>query len=437
MNATLPSVHVGPGADPAPFRPRPVESLPTMLSPARARRRIIDLLLTREPLSRAEIARLTALSKPTISSIIPQLITEGIVHEIGTGASTGGRNPILLALRSTTILVAGVELDVAGCTLFLVTLHGEQIARVDLPLASTRVETVVETVATGIEGLLDGKEPSTLLGCGIAVPGLVDPAGDTVASPTRLGWQAVPLRELLEARIGVPVFVTDRGKSAGLGELWSLGPDKPDDLVYLYLGRGVAGAIVLHRDILPGTTSTAGELGHMIIDPDGPACECGNRGCLEALVSTPAILARVQSLLATGSGEPSAAPTWVRSRDADTIAAIGEAAMAGDPLALALVGHVARWLGIALASLVNILNPSLVVLGGPVAEWGDPLIEAVVRELATRALPIPGAAVRVVTGHAHDLAVLIGATALVLQRAGELLSRPNTLTTSVGMAAPG
>lgn len=387
-----------------------------------ARRRIIDLLLARAPLSRAELARLTHLNKPTVSSVVARLIDEGIVDEIGVGTSTGGRRPILLTVRGTSRLTVGAEVDAGGCRLLLASLLGERLATADLRFATAGAAAVVETITAGIDSLFAGRDRSALLGCGVAVPGLVDPARETVDSAP-LGWEGVPLRALLEARLGAPVRVTDRGKAAGLGELWVLGKEREDDLIYLYLGRGVAGAIVLGREIHWGTSYIAGEIGHLTVDPHGPACACGNRGCLETLVSTGAILDRARRLAASGRGG-GLADRLPRLPDPDAIAAIGGAAGDGDPLALDLVAYVARWLGVAIAGLVNVLNPAVVVLGGPTAEWGEILIDGVERELGARALPLARRAVRVVAGHARELAAPLGAAALVLQQAGELLAGP-------------
>src|SRR6478609_2833195 len=281
-----------------------------------SRRQIISLLLNRGALSRADLARLTHLNKPTVSNLVARLIDEGIVREIGSGTSTGGRKPILLSIQETSRLAIGVEIDATVCRLLLVTLHGEHLVKLDMPLATPVIESVIEAIATGVEQLFIGQNRVSLLGCGVAIPGLVDRIHDTVDSPIRLGWSNVPLRSLLEARLAVPVLVTDRGKAAGLGEMWVLGKEQAHDLIYLYLGNGVAGAVVLERELHWGVSNIAGEIGHMTVDPDGPVCSCGNRGCLESLVSTSAILERAQQSLIAHPD----------SSFAHSIAAIGAAA---------------------------------------------------------------------------------------------------------------
>ncbi|HEU5330811.1 MAG TPA: ROK family transcriptional regulator [Thermomicrobiales bacterium] len=385
-----------------------------------SRRRIIDLLVAHGALSRADLARETRLSKPTISTIVAELVADGIVVEIGPGASTGGRKPILLRLGGTRRLVASVELDATTCRFLLVTLDGERLALHE-QAAPAELADLPDAIARGLDHLFVGWNRPGLVGCGVAVAGLLDLARDTVDFATRHDWRHVPLRAQLAQRLGVPVLITDRGKAAGLGELWSLGREKRDDLIYLYLGRGVAGAIVLGSAIHLGPSHTAGEIGHMVVNPAGPPCDCGRQGCLEALVSTGAMLAHARALAAEQAG-----PLAGQLRDAgddEALAAIGSAAAANEALALAVVDYAARWLGLAIANLINVLNPAVVVLGGPLAQWGAPLVAALNRQLDRQALPVPRQAVRIVTSQAGDLAAPLGAAALVLQRAGEFLAR--------------
>jgi glucokinase len=256
----------------------------------------------------------------------------------------------------------------------------------------------------------------------VAIPGLVDPAGDTVDCHSALGWRDVPLRARLAARLDMPVLVTDRGKAAGLGEMWRFGKEQAHDLIFLYLGGGVGGAILLGHEIHWGVSNLAGEIGHMTVDPNGPLCACGNRGCLETHVSTPAILRRLEDEQ-SGHPEGMGGGIDVSGMTAqEAIARIGKLATAGDPNALHVVNATSRWLGIAIAGLINALNPAAIVLGGPTAEWGEVLIEAVRREVEARTLPLTRAAVRIVTGQTGDLAPQLGAAMLVLQGAAERMA---------------
>lgn len=404
------------------------------------RRRIIELLLARGTLSRTELAIAMHLSKPTISATVAELIAEGVVQEVGVGASAVGRKPILLRLGGMGRLVVGIEIDVGVCRLVLVTLDGERLTSRELIADTGNVDALLAALVDAIDALLPGRDRQALLGCGVAVPGVVNVAEESVDCMARLGWRDVPLQALLAGRLGVPVIVTDRGKAAGLGELWYRGREKHDDLLYLYLGQGVAGAVVLDNAIHLGPTHTAGEFGHMVLDPSGPPCVCGRSGCLEAFVATGAIRARLRGALA-GSHASMVTAEDAEHADVAMVAAIGAAADHGDALACDLIAHAAYWLGIAVANLVNVLNPSLVVLGGPVARWDRRLIAPIERALDAHALPAPRRVVRVVASEAKEAAPSFGAAALMLQRAGELLASTKAATLAgvippVGFSVP-
>ena len=389
-----------------------------------ARQKIIALLLSRGRLSRAELARLTGLNKPTISNLVAGLIDDGIVGEIGSGVSTGGRRPILLEIRETSRVVVGTEIDARSCRLLLVSLSGDRLAEIAVPLGATGVDDVVDAIAAGIDALCIDRPRAALLGLGVAIPGLVNRADDTVALPAPFGWKAAPLRSLLEECLDLPVLVTDRGKAAGLGEMWVLGRERAHDLIYLYLGGGVGGAVVIGQEIHWGVSNIAGEIGHMTVDPAGPLCSCGKPGCLEALVSTRAIAERARLLAAGHPGSSPLATLDMESDPAVVVRAIGPAAGAGDRLALAMVEWTAHWIGFAIANLINVLNPGAVVLGGPTSGWGDPLLRAIEREVDRWALPLARQAVAIVIGQAGDDATTLGASALVLQQASDLLAQP-------------
>lgn len=318
---------------------------------------------------------------------------------------------MLLRLGGEGATVAGVEVGAGGCSLVLAALDGTVRARSRWACDDADAGASVARIAREVEQVCAGWHGGRIIGCGVAVAGIVDPSRDTVAS-TGLGWDAVPFRRLLAARLDLPVMVTDRGKAMALGELWAR-EERPGGLViYLYMGDGVGGALVLDGVLLSGADGTAGEFGHLSLDPAGPVCTCGNRGCLERYVSTAAILEQAGRQTAHPSGRlPSL-----------TVEGIGRAARRGDATARATVAETAAHLGGAVTGLVNALNPGAVILGGPtVQQWGDALLDTVRETVAARALPVPAQSVRILSGQAGDVVVPLGAAALIRERAGELL----------------
>ena len=392
------------------------------------RQTIIDLLLTNGELSRVDLARLTRFSKPTVSSVVAELIDEGIVREIGYGDSTGGRPPVLLRLGSTRKLIAGVEIDSQLCLIALVDLDGRVLDTVELPVSGTDLSTIVLLIQEGISQLLTHHD-SGLIGCGVAVPGLIAPSGERVIYAGTLNWIDVPLQIALEESLGVPVMMTNRGNAAALGTMWLRGRDKIEDLIYIYLGTGVGGGIITGRKLLLGATHGAGEVGHISVDPNGPLCRCGNYGCLETLVSGPAIEMRTRAKIKEGI------PTLLTERIASsnleslTTKMIAQAVLEGDALALEILAETARYLGIAIANMINILNPQSIVLGGPVSRWGDLLVDAVRQEVRKRAFFVLSHAVQIVRAEDEGLAVAIGAAALLIHAADDLFAIP-------GMSVP-
>jgi glucokinase len=260
------------------------------------------------------------------------------------------------------------------------------------------------------------------LGCGIAVPGLISADGDTVTYATTLAWDRVNLRPLLAARLQTAVVLVDRGKAAALGELWYRGRATQADLIYIYLGTGVGDGLVFNNTVHEGADRAAGEIGHMIVDPRGPLCKCGNHGCLETLISGPAVAMRAQA--AIKAGRATLLTHWLAGQSLDALTAkmVADAALAGDDLALEILEQTAGYLGIAVANLVNLLNPQLVVLGGPASRWGNLLLEATQRAVQQRALDVPRRSVRIVLSQAGDVTVTLGAAAMILRQASQLLT---------------
>lgn len=394
-----------------------VRSYPTRTT-LQARRAIVSLLLDHGRLSRTELSRLTGLNKPTISNHIGSMIDEGLIREIGSGASTGGRRPILLELISSRHRIAGIELDADFVRVLITDLAGERISESSAPLLTTEPSAVIDACVQAIAETAAG---SPLLACGFAMPGLVDRRTETVDLPEPFAWHGVSFLQQLEERLELPVFVTDRGKAAGLGEMWLLADEPFQDLVYLYLGRGIGGAIVLDRKIHWGVGSIAGEIGHMVVDPNGPPCSCGNRGCLEMYAATAAIRARASLLAGEFPDSPLESSTLDHAR-------IANAAASGDRLARQLIEFVARWVGLALVSLVNVINPGAIVIGGPASAWGEVFRQQVERVVESATLLPARQEAPIVLGRARERAPVLGAIALVIQHAPELLIPANRVS---------
>lgn len=325
---------------------------------------ILNAIKTQSEVSRAAIAHLTGLSPATVTAITGQLIKEGLVFEKTTGDSTGGRPPIMLALNPRGGFVIGIKLMEGQAVGALTDLNATILAKDSINLTGVDVETAVETLAALVTRLTHGSgiRKKQLMGVGIGLAGVVDYADGIVRQNPFFGWQNIPLRDLLQTRLKVPVFIDNDVNTLTLSEKW-LGVGKPvDNFVVITVGRGVGMGIVLDGRIYRGRAGGAGEFGHVVVDPSGPLCDCGKHGCLESLVSD-------RALVSIARREVDAA--------IDSLDGLLELAQAGRPEALAVLRRAGGLLGREIANLVNVLDPNLIVISGEGIRMGEIFFSAV------------------------------------------------------------
>jgi glucokinase len=275
-------------------------------------------------------------------------------------------------------------------------------------------EALLDVVAEAVREATGGAAPD---GVAIGIPGPLDAvAGHVYAAPNLHGWVDVPAKQLLEERVGSPVAIGNDGHLAGFAE-WTAGAGVGTrHMVFITASTGVGGALILDGEPYSGAAGTAGELGHTVIDPNGPPCHQGHRGCLEGTASGSAIAARARALLA--AGESSSLSTLPDERiDAHTVA---DAAAAGDPLAVRLYRESGRALGHAVGGLLNQLSPEAVVIGGGLINAGDLLFAPLREAVGDIAFAAPQARCRIVPAALGTDAGLVGAVAWAVRtfRAG-------------------
>jgi glucokinase len=250
---------------------------------------------------------------------------------------------------------------------------------------------------------------------GIACAGIIDPQALVVLdAPNLRNWEREPFTARIGEALGVRAFLENDVQAMTYGE-WRCGAGRGvRDLLCLTLGTGVGGGLVLDGRPYRGARGAGGEVGHLTLDRDGPACPCGSRGCLERYVAAQAIVARAEHWL-----ERDARPSTLRdlAPAARTPGAIGTAAAAGDAVAIAILAETGAWLGVGLASLVNVLNPERIVVGGGIAAAGDFILEPARRVLRERAMSVPAATVTVVAAALGNRAAVVGAALSALGRA--------------------
>lgn len=385
---------------------------------------LLNLVFKQEgELSRADLSRVTGLSRSTVSAIIDVLIEERLVRETGSGDSRGGRRPTLLEFNADAYSLVGVELGASHVRVVATSLRAHvravremRHAVVDDPRGTIKV------LGKLIDGVLAdaGISKGDLLGIGVAVPCPLELRNaDTMCSQLMPAWQGVRLPRVLSDRYGCLVLMDNDANLGALAERWWGAGRTGEDLTYIKVATGVGAGHIIAGEVYRGSNGTAGEIGHLAIDLRGPQCRCGLRGCLAALIGAAALADRVKAKVSGGRTTKLSARSGVD--------ALAEAAVAGDRVARELVDEAGSYLGIAVASLLNLLNPAIVVLGGPITAAGDLLLDPIRATVRDRSLFRSVAEARIVTSELGDDAIAIGAATLVLQAA---LKSPSLFSSS-------
>ena len=375
---------------------------------------VLRLIWRERRISRAEIARRANLSRSTVSEIVTSLLKTGLVAEVGAGPSGGGRRPIVLEFQDDAAFILGVEMGATHVAVALTDLRGRVL---QWELRSHPVRSDPEGTRALVIELCDaclakhGRGTESLVGVGVAVPSPVDPQHpDRFSELVLPAWQGRNGLEVLSARYGVPLRVDNDANLGALAEGWWGAGRGVDDFAYVKLATGVGSGHVIGGQIYRGATGVAGEIGHMAIDPHGGPCICGLRGCLATFVGAPALQARALALLGDF-------PDSVLVGTQPSIESIEAAALNGDPLALQLAREAAESLGIAIAGMLNLMNPARVILGGGLARLGDLLLEPLHETVQRRTLVSSVAVSEIVTSELGPQSIAVGAATLILEAA--------------------
>lgn len=313
---------------------------------------VLAMIGAQGPIARAEIARRLAVSAPTVTEVTRELVADGLIRVVDQAPSNGGRPGLLLGLVAGAAHALGVKIAPDRLAIVRVSLDGEVLARSEEPFDAVAPDAVAH-LAERLRGEIDKAAGTRLLGIGLGVPGIVDAQRGIVEAPI-LGWQHVGLGPTLREQLGLPVLIDNDVNTLAVAErLYGRGREA-EHFLTVTIGRGVGLGIVVGGDLYRGARGGAGEFGHVTVDEDGPLCECGKRGCLEALVADPAL---VQLAVEVGLVEPS-------SSIADGIERLRRLADGGHPTACRIYAQAGAILGRAVAGLINVLSPQLVLVSG-------------------------------------------------------------------------
>lgn len=333
-------------------------------------------------MSRASIARATTLAKPTVSAIVDELIGDGLVREVGPGATavSGGRPPILLEFNASSQLVVGIHIGARRTTFAVSDASGREVTRrrFDTPHASP--DETLRVLADGIlHAVAETEGGGRLAAVGVVLPGLTDFHRGVCLLAPNLGWRDVRIGDLLTEALSAPTYVHNAGQAAAVAENLEGVGGKVGDLALLYAGTGLSAGVLSGGRVFHGAGGTAGEIGHCRVPGVSEPCNCGNVGCLETVASGPALVRFARQAIAAGS------PSVLAGRAELDATEVAAAARAGDRVAMDAVSEVGHHLGLAASWVINVYNPAVLVLGGGLAAIADlllPPLRAAVAEYA-------------------------------------------------------
>ncbi|MER3437887.1 MAG: ROK family protein [Chloroflexota bacterium] len=328
---------------------------------------ILGIVREHGPIARTDIATLSGLSPATVSGITNDLIAQGLIYEQEAGASTGGRPPILLSLNRQAGLVLGAKLTEREIVSALIDLDAAIVDQQTKRLPpDPGPEQVVAAIADLVSDLRSRHARQRIFGLGLGMAGVIDRRAGVCRFSPFFRWRDVPLGPLLAERLGLPVILDNDVNTLTLAEQWFGTGSGVSDFLVVTLGRGVGMGMILNGQLYRGGCGGAGEFGHITLDPEGPTCDCGKHGCLEALVSNPALLRQARAMV---------------GHDVDFDEAVARA-RDGDGALQAIFAGAGRRLGLALSHLVNVFNPRLVIVGGEGARAADLFLPALRETLA-------------------------------------------------------
>lgn len=400
---------VGPGAP-------PIEESALMLEPVEAA--VIAAIRRDGPLSRTDLTEELDYSRASVTSIVGRMVSANILTEVGEGKSAGGRRPTLLDINPSLGYVVGIDIGATSVDVALANFHGEILER-DSKVADVREapEPFLARVADLIDALLARRDIQLkqVVGIGVGVPGPVEfETGLLIAPPLMPLWEGYPIRAYFRGRFPVARVTVDNDVNMmAKGEQQAGAGKGISNFLFIKIGTGIGCGIIANGLVYRGSDGTAGDIGHICVDYNGPFCHCGNQGCLEIMAAGPAIAARATAR--AQAGESPFLAERLAARGELTAVDVGEAAATGDRVANDIIRSSGQMIGGTLAGLVNFYNPRAIYLGGGVSNIGHGLLSSVRQATLRRATSLSTRQLRIEYSRLGSDAGVIGAIWLGLE----------------------
>jgi len=387
---------------------------------------VFDAICKKEPISITELIRITEISKPTVLICINELVNKKIINVVEMGKSRGGRKPKLYGFNSNAKFVIGVEIEIPDIRMGITDLRGKVVTQDKILLSSLSLskKSIFEEFEKIIESLIELIKVSNIprdkfLGIGVGVTGFLDKnRGVSLFSPRISGWRDIPVKDILEKKLGLPVFLESEANILTLGELVTRQYFPKHNLAYIVFSYGLGAGLLINKELYQGKLGNTGVLGHTIIEPNGLKCICGNRGCLEMYASEKAIISKIKA----GIEKIKNPELKERLNDNITFNDILEFALAGDKFCNKVVFEALDYLSMGIANLVNLFEIEEIILGGSLAlnnskSKNNQILEYISESTNKYLLPPLKEQVKFSFGSVErDTAAIVGAAYLILNK---------------------
>ncbi|WP_425446629.1 ROK family transcriptional regulator [Dethiothermospora halolimnae] len=337
------------------------------------------------PISRADISKTIGLNPATVSSIVTNLLKNKSIKEVGIGKSSGGRKPVLLELNSDELYVVGVDVGITKVTTGLININGNILNKTTIDFKDKTVETIFEAIKSSIYEVIKehDKNFNNVIGIGMGVHGLIDTErGMSIYAPA-FNWNNVNIVDTFKKEFNVPVLIDNDARVMALGEKWFGYAKNSKNFVLLNIGTGVGAGVFINDALYRGNNFGAGEVGHIKITDENIKCRCGRYGCLEAMVSGRAIVNRF--IKGLEKGRTSSLKDRLKTSDITSLEIYREA-LKGDLLSIEVLKETGKYIGIGISTIINTLNPSMILIAGGVSKAGDFIYDEIQNTISKKSM---------------------------------------------------
>ncbi len=366
---------------------------------------VLEMIRNHCPISRAQIAELTGLTKGTVSTIVNDLMKDHLVYEIGPGRSSGGRRPVMLMFNKVAGYAVGVDLGVNYLLTVLTDLQGNIVHEQITPYQDLTYEEILSLLKKDLRTVIDQAPSSTygIFGFGIGIPGIVGNDGTILFAPN-LGWKDVDLKGVIHNEFQVPVWIDNEANTGALGEKLYGAGQEASNLVYVSVGIGIGTGIVLNGELYKGISGFSGEIGHTTIEVNGKKCRCGNKGCWELYASEHALMQQAKFLSIFRGGDD-------REINLETLIRLADE---GHTEVINLFNQVGEYLGVGTMNLILSFNPELVIIGNRLSKAQPWIVNPIKKVLNNRLMPYHREKLRVEFSSLGVYSSALGASSLAI-----------------------